>query len=76
MRHSLTFSVFCLALVFPALVFGAKLRVDYDPAYDFSELRDYQWRTHPEMEKDPYSSARGPLMLFIWTNAAFPTRLP
>ena len=58
MRHRLLHPVLCLALAFPGLAAAKKLRVDHDPNFDFSALRRYEWRTHPEMEKDPELAQR------------------
>ena len=43
---------FCV-LAFPWLLAAEKVRVNYDTTFDFSPFRKYDWRTHPEMEKDP-----------------------
>jgi len=53
MRSALLCSFLCLTLVFPPVASAAKLRVFNDQDYDFSALRNYAWRTHPEMEQEP-----------------------
>jgi hypothetical protein len=58
MRRQLLYTVICLTLMFPALAPAKKLRVDHNPAFDFSSLQRYEWRTHPEMEKDPELAQR------------------
>ena len=50
--------VLCIALLFPAVLSAEKFGVDFDPSYDFSGLKRYQWKTHPKMEADPALAER------------------
>jgi hypothetical protein len=54
MRFRLVCPILYWILAFSGLAVAAdKLRVHHDPTFDFSTLQKYDWRTHPEMEKDP-----------------------